>query len=139
VPDGSIKAAREDEIKREVDRKLAELNPPTRAVEPAPETDEGDLDITLRDRKQNDRGIEVDVDRSRDALLTEFGKETLRDRYLMPGESYQDMFARVAMHFADDSDHAQRLYDYISKLWFMPRRRYSRTAARRAVCRSAAS
>ncbi len=30
------------------------------------------------------------------------------------------MFARVAMAFADDPDHAQRIYDYISKLWFMP-------------------
>ena len=38
----------------------------------------------------------VEVDRGRDALLTEFGKETLRDRYLLPGESYQDLFVRVA-------------------------------------------
>ncbi len=62
----------------------------------------------------------VVVDRTRDALLTDFGKKTLEDRYLLPGESYQDMFARVATAFADDSDHAQRLYDYISRLWFMP-------------------
>ena len=38
----------------------------------------------------------VEVDRSRDDLLTDFGKTTLEDRYLLPGESYQDMFARVA-------------------------------------------
>src|SRR5512139_741422 len=62
----------------------------------------------------------VEVDHSRDDLLTEFGKETLRDRYLLPGESYQDLFARVAAAYADDAEHAQRLYDYISKLWFMP-------------------
>ncbi len=62
----------------------------------------------------------VEVDRSRDALLTEFGKDTLRDRYLLPGESYQDLFVRVASAYADDAPHAQRLYDYISKLWFMP-------------------
>lgn len=62
----------------------------------------------------------VQVDRSRDALLTDFGKTTLEDRYLLPGESYQDMFARVATAFSDDADHAQRIYDYISKLWFMP-------------------
>jgi ribonucleoside-diphosphate reductase alpha chain len=62
----------------------------------------------------------VEVDRSRDALLTEFGKTTLQDRYLLAGESYQDMFARVATAFADDADHAQRVYDYISRLWFMP-------------------
>ncbi len=74
----------------------------------------------LGDIAQNERGIAITLDRSRDAYLTQFGKETLSDRYLMPGESYQDLFARVAMHFADDSAHAQRLYDYISKLWFMP-------------------
>jgi ribonucleoside-diphosphate reductase alpha chain len=62
----------------------------------------------------------VKTDDSRDALLTEFGKETLRDRYLLPGESYQDLFARVASAYADDAEHAQRVYDYISKLWFMP-------------------
>jgi ribonucleoside-diphosphate reductase alpha chain len=62
----------------------------------------------------------IEVDRSRDALLTDFGKKTLEDRYLLPGESYQDMFARVATAYADDAEHAQRLYDYISRLWFMP-------------------
>src|ERR1051326_8699714 len=62
----------------------------------------------------------VDVDRGRDALLTEFGKTTLEDRYLLAGESYQDMFARVATAYADDYDHAQRIYDYIPKLWSMP-------------------
>ncbi len=62
----------------------------------------------------------LELDRSRDALLTEFGKDTLRDRYLLPGESYQDLFARVASAYADDLAHAQRLYDYVSRLWFMP-------------------
>ncbi|ASG20043.1 ribonucleoside-diphosphate reductase subunit alpha [Nitrospirillum viridazoti] len=62
----------------------------------------------------------VVVDHSRDDLLTAFGKATLTDRYLLPGESFQDLFARVASYYADDAAHAQRLYDYISKLWFMP-------------------
>ena len=62
----------------------------------------------------------IEIDRARDALLTDFGKATLEDRYLMPGESYQDMFARVAYAYSDDTDHAQRIYDYVSKLWFMP-------------------
>ncbi len=62
----------------------------------------------------------VEVDRTRDDLLTDFGKTTLEDRYLLAGESYQDMFARVATAYADDADHAQRIYDYISRLWFMP-------------------
>ena len=62
----------------------------------------------------------VQIDPSRDALLTDFGKKTLDDRYVLPGETYQHMFARVAQAYADDNDHAQRIYDYISKLWFMP-------------------
>ncbi|MEC7721660.1 MAG: ribonucleotide reductase N-terminal alpha domain-containing protein, partial [Pseudomonadota bacterium] len=62
----------------------------------------------------------VKIDSSRDALLTEFGKATLTDRYLMPGETYQSLFARVASFYGDNEAHAQRLYDYISKLWFMP-------------------
>ncbi|HUB49611.1 MAG TPA: ribonucleoside-diphosphate reductase subunit alpha [Acetobacteraceae bacterium] len=63
---------------------------------------------------------QVHIDRSRDSLLTDFGRATLSDRYLMPGESFQDLFARVASYYGDDAAHAQRLYDYISKLWLMP-------------------
>ena len=63
---------------------------------------------------------DLKLDRSRDALLTNFGKATLNDRYLLAGESYQDMFARVSCAFADDIGHAQRLYDAMSRLWFMP-------------------
>ncbi len=66
------------------------------------------------------RRFTIVTDASRDALLTAFGKDTLDDRYLLPGEKYQDLFARVADAYADDQAHAQRLYDYISKLWFMP-------------------
>src|SRR5262245_15703566 len=76
---------------------------------------------TKRDSKTVDaKKFDVTTDSSRDDRLTEFGKETLRDRYLLPGESYQDLFARVASAYADDEAHAQRVYDYISKLWFMP-------------------
>lgn len=63
---------------------------------------------------------ELRLDRSRDAKLTTFGKATLKDRYLLPGEGIQDMFARVACAFADGQPHAQRLYDAMSNLWFMP-------------------
>ncbi len=70
--------------------------------------------------RQTVRPASVVTDESRDALLTAFGKATLTDRYLMPGEGYQDLFARVAAAYADDTAHAQRLYDYMSKLWFMP-------------------
>ena len=71
--------------------------------------------------------FEVKTDDSRDALLTEFGKDTLKDRYLLPGETYQDLFARVAAAYSDDADHAQRVYDYISRLWFMPATRAKRS------------
>ena len=69
---------------------------------------------------QNSKGITIKIDRSRDAKLTEFGMATLSDRYLGFNETYQDLFARVASHYADDNLHAQRLYNYISSLWFMP-------------------
>lgn len=71
-------------------------------------------------KKVHDRRFAVVTAPERDSLLTDFGKDTLDDRYLLPGETYQDLFARVADAYADDADHAQRLYDYISKLWFMP-------------------
>tara|TARA_Y100001001_G_scaffold163782_1_gene193821 strand:+ start:16260 stop:18056 length:1797 start_codon:yes stop_codon:yes gene_type:complete len=56
----------------------------------------------------------------RDNLLTAFGKATLVDRYLLPDETYQDVFVRVSEAYADDEAHAQRMYDYMSQLWFMP-------------------
>ena len=62
----------------------------------------------------------IKIDESRDALLSEFGKAVLKDRYLLPDETYQNLFARVASYYAEDEKHAQRLYDYISQLWFMP-------------------
>lgn len=66
------------------------------------------------------------IDDSRDVLLTPFGKATLSDRYLLPDESYQDLFARVAVANSnavvrgENDGHAQRIYDAISQLWFMP-------------------
>ena len=69
---------------------------------------------------QNDKGITIKIDRSKDAKLTDFGKATLSDRYLGQNESYQDLFARVASIYSDNNLHAQRIYNYISDLWFMP-------------------
>ena len=69
---------------------------------------------------QNEKGITIKIDRSRDSNLTDFGKATLKDRYLGQNESFQDLFARVASTYADDNLHAQRIYNYISNLWFMP-------------------
>ncbi len=76
--------------------------------------------VLLDDAVQMPGRFQVTVDRSRDALLTDFGRATLDDRYLLPGEGYQDLFARVASYYGDNQAHAQRLYDYISKMWFMP-------------------
>ena len=69
---------------------------------------------------QNSKGITIKIDRNRDSNLTDFGKATLSDRYLGANESYQDLFARVASHYGDNNLHAQRIYNYISNLWFMP-------------------
>ncbi len=77
-------------------------------------------DHSVLDAVQMPGRFQVRVDRSRDALLTDFGRATLNDRYLMPDESYQDLFARVASYYGDDHAHAQRIYDYISQMWFMP-------------------
>lgn len=66
------------------------------------------------------RNFTVKLDNKKDDRLSVFGKAVLKDRYLLPNESYQDLFARVAAYYADDQAHATRLYDYISSLWFMP-------------------
>lgn len=63
---------------------------------------------------------EVAIDLGRDALLSQHALETLQDRYMIEGEtSPQHAFARAAAAFADDAAHAQRLYDYASRGWFM--------------------
>ena len=64
--------------------------------------------------------MSVKIDYSRDSLLTDFSIKTLQDRYMVGDEkSPQEAFARAAEAFADDDDHAQRIYDYASNLWFM--------------------
>lgn len=74
----------------------------------------------LNDIVQIQGGHRIVLDRSRDALLSDFGKDTLEDRYLLPGESYQDLFGRIASFYGDSPEHAQRIYDYMSQLWFLP-------------------
>ena len=60
------------------------------------------------------------INYDRDALLTDFGKTTLKDRYLLPTEdSPQDGFLRAAKAFSDNDEMAERIYSYASKLWFM--------------------
>jgi ribonucleoside-diphosphate reductase alpha chain len=75
---------------------------------------------TFRGRTRCGKERTIVLNNARDANLTEFGKVTLQDRYLLPGESYQRLFGRVAAAYSKSQEHAQRLYDYMSKLWFMP-------------------
>lgn len=62
----------------------------------------------------------IQINSARDKFLTDFGKAVLQDRYLLEGETYQDLFARVAKYYSNDENHAQRIYDYMSQHWFMP-------------------
>jgi ribonucleoside-diphosphate reductase alpha chain len=71
-------------------------------------------------KNQLKQAFKVKIDNSKNDKLTDFGKAVLEDRYLLPDETYQDLFARVAGYYADSQEHADRLYDYISNLWFMP-------------------
>ena len=73
----------------------------------------------MLDSIQTKKGPRVEIDQSRDERLTEFGKAVLEDRYLLPDEDPQALFARVASTYGDDDGHAQRIYDYMSKHWFM--------------------
>ena len=41
---------------------------------------------------QNDKGITIKIDRTKDEKLTDFGRATLSDRYVGQNESYQDLF-----------------------------------------------
>jgi ribonucleoside-diphosphate reductase alpha chain len=55
----------------------------------------------------------------RDNLFDTTALVNLRDRYFVKGESSpQEAFARACAAFADSKEHAQRLYDYVSKHWF---------------------
>jgi ribonucleoside-diphosphate reductase alpha chain len=71
-------------------------------------------------KKSPKKPFKVNIDNKKDDNLSAFGKAVLQDRYLMPDESYQELFARVSSYYADDEDHANRLYGYMSNLHFMP-------------------
>ncbi|AGJ01837.1 Ferredoxin--NADP reductase [Rickettsia prowazekii str. NMRC Madrid E] len=64
--------------------------------------------------------FQITINNKYNNLLTPFGKAILRDRYLMKGEDFQDLFARVSSHYAENKQHAQKLYEYMSQMWFMP-------------------
>src|SRR5210317_2620638 len=65
--------------------------------------------------------MSVKIDKSRDALLTDYAVGMLKDFYLNDHEdSPQEGYRRAAVAWSGgDELLAQRLYDYVSKKWFM--------------------
>ena len=75
----------------------------------------------------------IQIDNTRNNLITEFSNATTEDRYRLTNtiqnedgtitevkETQQELYARCSSAYADSEAHAQRIYDYISKMWFMP-------------------
>ncbi len=107
-------------LSQAIRKAVSEYNP--KNIENIPDNKRPDLFSLSNETElfQNEKGITIKIDRTKDSNLTKFGRATLSDRYLGANESYQDLFARVASHYADNNLHAQRIYNYISNLWFMP-------------------
>lgn len=64
--------------------------------------------------------MQINIDYNRDKLLTSQGYELIKKHYMKEGDiSPQDAFARACLYFGSDEEHAQRLYDSVSKLHFM--------------------
>ena len=69
--------------------------------------------------------MKLDIQYSRDDLLTDYAVGMLKDFYMMEGEtSPQEAYARASKAWAHyegelDKGLAQRLYEYVSKKWFM--------------------
>ena len=64
--------------------------------------------------------MKIDIDITKDNLLPTNAVDILKDRYLLPTEETpQEAFARACIAFADNKAHAERLYKYVSNLWFM--------------------
>lgn len=63
----------------------------------------------------------IKVDYSRDKALPDSTKTSFKeDRYMLAHEnSPQEALARASAAYASNAEHAQRLYDYSSKMWFM--------------------
>jgi len=80
---------------------------------------EPDLNFVSSNLPKNQK-FTIKTNLKKDDRLSNFGKAVLKDRYLLPNETFQELFARVASYYADDQQHATRIYDYISNLWFMP-------------------
>lgn len=63
----------------------------------------------------------IDIQNDRDVLIGHFGLSMLKDRYLWgKDETPQQLFARVSCSVADSQEMAEKIYNYMSSLWFMP-------------------
>ena len=92
-----VKPGQEKDAQGKMDQKLA--NPAAARRAEGGSANEPSFDFDRQDQAvQYAARPRVKTDPSRDALLTAFGKATLTDRYLMPGETFQDLFARVASY-----------------------------------------
>ena len=92
------------------------------------------IDTKLNTKNTDITTNQVITDYTRDEWLTDYAKATLDDRYLLPNEKPQDLFARVANTYGDNQEHAQRLYDYMSKTWFMPLPQFYQTREQCVDC-----
>jgi ribonucleoside-diphosphate reductase alpha chain len=84
-----------------------------------------DSEYYMQEYKEVQQSLVLDYERSKN--FTYFGLENLRDRYALRNvagdvvEDPQMFFARVATGMArGDREHAQKLYDMMSKNWFLP-------------------
>ncbi len=59
------------------------------------------------------------IDESRTNELPEYSQYLVKSHYLRKDETIQEGYARAAVCWGSDLAHAQRLYDYASKRWFM--------------------
>jgi ribonucleoside-diphosphate reductase alpha chain len=69
--------------------------------------------------EKNEKKCKISIDYSRNNLLSQDAINILRHSYLYEGD-IQDLFAIVAKKYSYDCRHAQVMYDYMSKLIFIP-------------------
>lgn len=61
----------------------------------------------------------ITIDPSRDESITEFARATLTGFYMDQEETVQERYSRAAKCYSSNPEHAQRLYDAVSKGYFM--------------------
>lgn len=65
--------------------------------------------------------FKINLNYSRDDLLTTFGKSLLRKYYMKDLKvTYQEFFAMISCAYGDNEEHSQYMYDQISQLKFWP-------------------